>query len=201
MKTILNIILYAITIPTLNAASVIINWSITTDPVRVLRNFSGTALSTGTAASGDGTLLQLGYYDMATITSPFTGSWIVLATSSMGDDGIGVAGRFSTTSTLVSGAFTAPTVNTPLAIRFYDGSSVGTSIFFNAVSATDGTWNFVNPTDPSPVLNLVIDKGFPIVFESGELGAFATKLVIPEPSHVILVLIGGVVSLSRRRRK
>lgn len=201
MKTILNIIFCLITISNLNAASLIINWSITTNPVRLLGNFSGAALSAGTAASGDGTLLQLGYYDMATTASPFSGSWIVLATSSIGDDGIGVAGRFSTTSTLVSGSFTAPSVNTPLAIRFYDGSSVGTSLFFNAVSATNGTWNFVNPSDPFPVLNLVIDKGFPVVFQSGEVGAFATRIFIPEPSNVILVMIGGIVSLTRRQRK
>lgn len=201
MKTLFAIAFAAITIPSIEAASVIVNWSTASDPTRLLLDHNGDPLSAGTSASGDGTLLQLGYHDMATTATPFAGSWVVLATTSMGDDGVDVAGKFSTTSILNSGSFTQPAIGTPLAIRFYDGTSVGSSTYFNAVSVTNGAWNFKSPSDPAAVLNLVIDKGSSTVFEGGLLGDFSTIRPIPEPSHVILVVIGGVISLSRRRRK
>lgn len=139
------------------AASVIINWSVTSDPTRNLENRVALPLSAGSSALGDGTLVQLGYYSSATQASPFSGIWVTLATTSIGDDLVDVSGKFATTSTLIGGAFAAPAVGTPLAVRFFDGVSVATSSYFNAVSDSSGGWNFVAPTDPTPNINIVID--------------------------------------------
>jgi hypothetical protein len=168
---------------------------------RRLVNRTASPLSAGTAASGDGTLLELGYYTLASIANPFAGNWMVLATSTMGDDGIEVAGRFSTTTILGANISPSLTGATPLAIRFYDGTSIGNSNYFNTISNSSGTWNYITPTDPAPILNLAIDKSNAIVFESNGQGAFSTVLPIPEPSQILLVMIGGFVSLARRRRE
>lgn len=90
---------------------------------------------------------------MASVSSPFNGFWTVLSTSTMGDDGVEVAGQFSTTSVLGDGALPGLTSATPLSIRFYDGTSVANSTYFNAVSNTSGAWNYIAPNDPAPVLN------------------------------------------------
>jgi hypothetical protein len=182
------------------AASVIINWSITSDPTRNLENRVALPLSAGSSALGDGTLVQLGYYSSATQASPFSGTWVTLATTSMGDDSVNISGKFATTSTLIGGNFSAPAVGTPLGVRFFDGISVATSSYFNVVSDSSGGWNFVAPTVPAPIINIVIDKATGIVFLSGEVGAFQTRLAIPEPSLSLLIGL-AVTSLLFRRRK
>jgi hypothetical protein len=184
-----------------NAASLIVNWSMTPSDGRQLTNRTASPLSAGSALSGDGTLLELGYYSMASVSDPFAGSWTILSTSTMGDDGIEVAGRFSTSSILGGGALPGLTSSTPLAIRFYDGTSVANSTYFNAVSNTSGSWNYITPNDPSPVLNLAIDKGASIVFQNGLSGTFSTQIAIPEPSAILLCFLGAAISLLSRHRK
>ena len=202
MKSLFTILSFAsLQVCSIQAASVIINWSVTSDPTRNLENHIALPLSAGSAATGDGTLVQLGYYSSATQVTPFAGTWVTLATTSMGDDSVNISGKFATTSTLVGGAFAAPSVGTPLAIRFFDGVSVGTSSYFNAVSNISGGWNFVAPTDPTLSLNMVIDKTSDIVFQSGEVGAFQTRLAIPEPSSLLLIGVATSTLLLRRRRE
>ena len=181
------------------AASLVINWSMVPSDGRQLTNRTTSPLSAGTAIAGDGTLLELGYYSMASISNPFAGSWMVLSTSSIGDNGIEVAGRFSTSSVLGDAAFPGLTTSTPFSIRFYDGTSVANSTYFNAVSNVSGAWNYITPNDPAPILNLAIAKEVSTVFQG--TGDFRTVIPIPEPSHMILVMLGGVVALSRRRRE
>lgn len=200
MKNLFSIAVFAVTIANLHAASVIVNWSIATDPVRRLVDSTGVPLSAGTSLPGDGTLVQLGYYDLATMANPFSGAWVILATTSMGDNGVEVAGKFSTSSLLSDGSFLAPAVGTPLAIRFYDGTSVSSSSFYNAVSVSDGTWNFINPSDPAAVLNLVIDKGASTVFEGGIFSDFKTTRPIPEPSSLCLMALATASFLLVRSR-
>jgi hypothetical protein len=183
------------------AASVIINWSVTSDPTRNLENRVALPLSAGSSAVGDGTLVQLGYYSSATQVTPFSGTWVTLATTTMGDDTVDISGKFATTSTLVGGAFVAPAVGTPLAVRFFDGISVATSSHFNVVSDSSGGWNFVAPADPTPNINIVIDKTAGIVFQSGEVGAFQTRLAIPEPSLSLLIGVAATSLLFRRRKE
>jgi len=192
--------MFAFTTLAANAATVVINWSVTTDPIRVLLDKTSTPLSSGTSASGDGTLLQLGYYSLATVSNPFRGSWVTLASSTMGDDGVELAGKFSTSSILGAPPFPAPSVGTPLAVRFFDGASVETSSYFNSVSNTSGAWNFIAPTDPSPVINIVIDKDTNIRFEAMG-GAFSTQLAVPEPSPFLLASMALSFSVLIRRRQ
>lgn len=201
MKTSFTVLCLLLLVITANAASLVINWSMNPSDGRRLVNRTASPLSAGTTASGDGTLLELGYYSMASISNPFSGDWMVLASSSIGDDGVEVAGRFSTTTILGTSVFPSLTTSTPLSIRFYDGTTVANSSYFNAVSNSNGSWNYVVPTDPAPVLNLAIDKLPTIVFESVGPGAFSTVLPIPEPSHILLVVVGGFIAVSRRLRE
>lgn len=179
------------------AATIRINWS--TD--RTLVNVGTSPLNAGTAADGDGALLQLGYYSSATLSNPFAGNWVVIATSSVGDSGVNRAGRFSTTTTLTEGSFIAPAIGTPLSIRFYDGFTAGTSTYFNAVSDPAGAWNWSSPTEPGSVLNLDITKGTS-VYQDGMLSAYKTsiRVGVPEPS-ITLSLMGSCALLALRRRR
>ncbi|RYZ18140.1 MAG: PEP-CTERM sorting domain-containing protein, partial [Sphingobacteriales bacterium] len=181
------------------SATVVVNWSVASDPVRKLVNNSSVPLSAGTSAAGDGTLLQLGFYSTATLSNPFSGTWVVLASTTMGDDGVNIDGKFSTSTILGSGTFTEPAVGTPLSIRFYDGTSVSTSSYFNSVSNISGAWNYIAPADVPPVISMVIDKDSGVVFD-GAFGDFKTVRPIPEPSHAVLVLLAGIPILLRRRR-
>jgi hypothetical protein len=201
MKTVFTLFTSCILAVSAKAASLIVNWSMTPSDGRELTNRTGIPLSAGTPAAGDGTLLELGYYSMATASNPFAGSWTVLSSSTMGDNGIEVAGRFSTSSILGDAVLPGLTTSTPLSIRYYDSASFATSTYFNAVSNTSGAWNYVIPIDPSLTINLAIDKNVSIVFQGGVEGAFRTVVPIPEPSHMILVLVGGFIALSRRRRE
>lgn len=182
-----------------DSATLVINWSVATDPVRKLVNNNSVPLSAGTSAAGDGTLLELGFYTTATVSNPFSGSWVVLASTTMGDDGVNINGKFSTSTVLSSGIFSEPAIGTPLAIRFYDGTSVGNSSYFNSVSNTNGTWNYVAPAEVSPVVSMVIDKVSGVVFD-GAFGDFKTVRPIPEPSYVALILLAVIPMLLGRRR-
>ena len=199
MKSLAALLIFSITAPKLMAASIVINWSISEE--RVLYDWNAIPLSTGTSAPGDGTLLQLGYYDLATAANPFLGSWVVLATTSMGDDSLETAGQFATTSILGAGSFSEPAPGTPLAIRFNDGTTIENSSYYNTASRADGTWDFVSPSEDAPVLNLVITKTPTTPFESGPSGYFMTYLRIPEPSAFLLAVTGAAAMGMRRNRK
>jgi len=113
-----------------------------------LRDQNGKTLSAGAPASGDGTVVQLGYYSRATAAAPFEGTFIpltgqgaansALTTTSIGDASGGPDGRFSLASpfeadSLVSG-FNLPPAGTPLSVRFFNGKTIASSTHFNAVS-------------------------------------------------------------------
>ena len=198
MKTFYTTLIFAIATVAANAATVSINWSIATGVYR-LENKTLSPLSNGTAAAGDGTLIQLGYYSLASLANPFAGSWVTLASTTMGDDGIEQPGKFGTTTILGGTPFSAPAVGTPLAVRFFDGTSEASSSYFNAVANTGGAWNFVAPNDPAPAITIVIDKDPNIKFQSVG-GAFSTQLAIPEPSSFLLASLALSLSVVVRRR-
>jgi len=200
MKIATQMFFLSLLLPSAQAATVIVNWSVASNPSALLLDSVSNPLSAGSAASGDGTLVQLGYYDQAIIANPFRGNWVILASTAMGDAGLEIAGRFSTTTILGGTPFAEPPSGTPLAIRFYDGTSEATSTYFNAVGNTNGGWNFVPPSDPASVMNLVIDKVSGIKFQSGDV--FKTQIAIPEPSAILLAAVALSFSvLSRRRQK
>lgn len=199
MKTFYSALIFTISTLAADAATVVINWSVSSNPSALLLDSNSIPLSAGSPAAGDGTLVQLGYYDQAIITNPFRGNWVVLASTTMGDVGLEVSGRFSTTTILGGTPFAEPSAGTPLAIRFYDGTSEATSTYFNAVGNTSGVWNFVTPSDPAPVMNIVIDKVSGIKFQSGDV--FKTQIAIPEPSSLLLASVALSFSVLTRRRQ
>lgn len=173
-----------------------------------LRDNSGNLLSGGAAITQhDGAVVQIGYYALATTLDPFAGNWVAMTgpgtayLNTIGDGGPGVAGRIKTTSifSLGSLAFSEPSNTTPLAVRFYDSTSIATSTYFNAVSNTTGSWNWVTPTDPQPFIGLLLsDPGF--VWQDGSASAFRTTIPIPEPSSSALLALHGLGALAVRRR-
>ena len=148
-------------------------------------NFGGTLLSAGTAADGDGTVIQLGYYDGATVANKFAGTWHALtgagSLNTGGNTGSGLA--FNTTAIGGIGGGAAPggsgifgfslvfdsavtgtfndlpgSTTIPLAIKFYDGASIAASSYFNVVS--NAAWLWKTPISPDPLpptINLSFD--------------------------------------------
>lgn len=186
------------------AASTLVNWqnSVGTE----LRNFTGTLLTSGTDNSDDGAILQLGYYTMATTLNPFAGSWVPLTGkgsgnplySTVGDKAL-ADGRFDIGNSFFTATANLPNAGTPLAIRFYDSTSISSSTYFNAVSNTTGAWNWITPVDPRPTMTISLsDPG--IVWHDGPASAFRTTIPIPEPSSsALLALLSlGVVAVRRR---
>jgi hypothetical protein len=150
-----------------------------------LRNFGGTLLSAGGAGDGDGTVVQLGYFDGASAGSNFTGTWRPLTgegslntggntgsglpfnTTSIGDIGggadpfgSGIFGFSLVFDSSVAGTFNDLPLSTsiPLAIRFYDGASIASSTFYNTVSNDAWLWKLpATPAPLPPIINMSFD--------------------------------------------
>lgn len=169
-----------------------------------LKDMSGNLLTAGTASAGDGAILQLGYYSAATAADPFAGAWIVMAGSDTIGDKSGdlSAGKFSLSYQFKDDYKFIPVAGTPLAIRFYDSTSLATANYFNCVSNTNGTWNWAGGT-PEPTITLTFSTTSPTqVWQGGAASAFRTTLAVPEPSGVLLAMIGlGPLAGMRRRRE
>lgn len=176
-----------------NSATVTVHWSTT----ERLGGFGSSPLGAGTSADGDGALLQLGYFSNGTQAFPFAGHWIVLATGSVGDQGVDRAGFFSITTILSAGSFVEPAVGTPLGVRFYDGTTIGTSIFYNTAANIDGSGLWIPPGDPSPIIALTLAKE-PTVTEDG-VGWFRTAIPVPEPGSVALCCMAAGLFFRRGR--
>lgn len=171
----------------------------------VLSDNGGKPLSAGTAINGDGTILQLGYYSNATTINPFAGAWVLMSgpgtvfQTTIGDADQ-TAGGFKLDLVFTEGAldFTAPAVGTPLALRFYDSTSIATATYFNAVSDTTGVFNWVAPSDPQSSASLTfLTDG--IVWQGGAGSASHTTIVVPEPSCFLLSVLGLGALFVRRR--
>lgn len=172
----------------------------------VFKNNGGVALSSGTAADGDGTILQLGYYTAATIADPFAGNWVPMTgpgtsfQTTMGDSGNNPNGVFKLSLLFTAGSlgFTAPPDGTPLALRFYDSNSIATSTYFNAVSDTTGVFNWASPAEPKSTADLLfLTSG--VVWQDGPSSSFRTTIAVPEPSCLLLGSLGlGALAVRRR---
>ena len=132
---------------------IVIHWSSETVSGHpdILTDANGTALSAGGSGNGDGCLVTLGYFDQASAGNPFLGTWIPLTHGTrIGDSSSGYGfedGMFSFTTvfTRLSDSVTVypyrpasysvttphtieqniPQANTPICIRFYDGTDTG----------------------------------------------------------------------------
>lgn len=169
-----------------------------------LKDRNGTLLTAGTSAAGDGAIIQLGYYTGATQASPFIGTWVPLTgpgtmlTTTIGD--LGQAdGKFNLGHHFQSDSPNVPAIGTPLAIRFYDGTSLETANYFNCVSNTGGYWNWTLGT-PEPTLTVSF-KTPPeaLVWQDGAASAFRTTIPIPEPSAWLLLSAAAGLCIRRKR--
>jgi PEP-CTERM motif len=204
-----------------------------------LHSGSDVALTGGNSMiDGDGAVLQLGYFTGATSGSnAFTGTWVPLsgqtslntalvpgadpatetyAQTSIGDrhnffagDGTFALSLTFTVGDAMSGN-SLPPAGTILAIRFYNGTSLLTSSYYNTVSngaTSNNTWAWAAPTSSNPLVNVSLSLNDPsLVWESVVLDsqsantAFHTTIAIPEPSTLALVCLGLVgVPLGYRR--
>ncbi len=174
-----------------------------------LKNEAGVLLTRGVGnVVGDGAVLQIGYYTQATLLDPFQGHWIPITgqgtpyPTSVGDSGY-PDGWTKSVNFLVAGTlgFVEPLAGTPLALRFYDSTTLVASAYFNAVAATDGTFTWAAPSDPMTFIGITLPKNR-IVWQDGPDSAYRTTIAIPEPSSgIILTFTAGLFATRRRRSK
>ena len=147
---------------------IVIHWSSETVSGHpdILTDANGTALSAGGSGNGDGCLVTLGYFDQASAGNPFLGTWIPLTHGTrIGDSSSGYGfedGMFSFTTvfTRLSDSVTVypyrpasysvttphtieqniPQANTPICIRFYDGTDTGLTARYNTVTGSGWVW-------------------------------------------------------------
>lgn len=187
-------------------------------PTRPLLNSAGVALSAGTAASGDGTVLQLGYYSGGSASTPFVGTFIpltgegspdvVLQKTSIGDSGVSANGGFSVSTNFNAGTAVfqgiPPAAGTPLVIRFYDSTSIATAKNYNAVSG-GVNWQWKAPTE-APGSFVILSLADPsLTWLGGALSKFRTAIPVPAgftappagspaDSQEIPAIVGGALS-------
>ena len=192
MKTLLLLFVLAGT-----AAATVVEWS--NDIFTQLTDSSGTPLSAGMSGPGDGTILRLGYFDLATDANPFSGNFVVLAGGTIGDKGEGELGdgRFDLEANFIPGV-PLPAEGMPLAIRFYDAPPKSTPRFFNTVSNEQGLWNWRNGSNEIVQVTLTYPG---LVWEGGAESAFRTTIPVPvpEPSAGSLIITTMIVLAWRRR--
>lgn len=192
---------------------------------RILRDSVSTALTAGTIASGDGAVVQIGYYVGATVSNNFGNagaSWVALSgagslfgvTTTIGDTNANgaVNGKiFTDDLNLFTGTnggandSLLPASGQVLSIRIYNTISLGTATFFNAVS--NNTWLWASPANSpnQPLIALFLDDPG-LVAQSGSSVATAgtnvqtTISTTPEPTSAALIMV-GLVSLAARRRR
>jgi hypothetical protein len=184
-----------------------------------------TPLSGGTTADGDGFVLQLGYFTGAN----FTGTFIPLSgegsantgiipgsvpaeqynKTSIGDLNVNGAGNgtFALSLDFIAGDLLTgnnlPANGTQLAIRFYNGTTMASSTFYNTV--TDSLWVWKSPATPPASVTLSLNDAS-LVWESIVRGqaastAFHTTIsAIPEPSTYALMCLGALGMMVLRRR-
>jgi len=132
-----------------------------------------------------GSVIELGYFDDATIHDLFAGAWTPL----IGPDapkanrsippivsghGGEPAGQFSWCRTFFAGIDALPPVGRPLALRFIDHASTAGAFFHNTVSHP--SWWFREPRSPGPAFVFLSLEETGLRWESGPDGAFRTVM-------------------------
>jgi hypothetical protein len=194
-----------------------------------LHGGSDVALSGGTTADGNGTVLQLGYFTGAN----FSGTFIPLSgetslnnaiisgsvppeaynKTSIGDlNGNGAGdGTFALSLNFVSGNANSgnslPSAGTRLALRFYNNTTIAGSSFYNTV--TDSQWLWLAPNTPPSSVAISLNDS-PLIWESiaaqGQAPntAFHTTIstaAVPEVSTMICPLLAGAALIFHALRR
>ena len=151
-----------------NEQQIVIHWTSETDlsSAILLKDRNGTHLDAGSSSNGDGVLVTLGYFDLATTANPFTGTWIPLTFGTrLGDSSSGYGytdGTFSFTTVFTKNSnvvnvypnepasynvnsqitieSNAPPTNHPICVRFYDRTITGPSARYNTVTGPQWKW-------------------------------------------------------------
>jgi len=177
-------------------------------------NEAGTPLTGGTAALGDGSIIQLGYFntsidDPSAVWTPIAG----LGTSGIinGHDlrvgdfsgGFDVGNGFFSVDVTFSDSDTLeglPTADTQLAVRFYDttdASSLNTAKF-NTV--TNANFKYEAFSDPSSGTDIDLASTSTNIWQDSANPFKTTITAVPEPSSFALLGLGGMALLFRRRK-
>ncbi len=182
-----------------------------------------TVLSAGNATTaGDGDVLRLGYFQNATASNLFgngtfvplsgAGSTDTYTSTTIGDDPGAANGggtfamqlNFSTAAGSSIGN-NLPSAGTPLAIEFFNGTTLANSTAFNAVS--DSLWTWVAPQTPPSVVAMSFDDyaQSPLAWLGGDASAFYTSQpltnAVPEPAPTFALAVGGLVALLGLKRR
>ena len=192
-------------------------------------------LTAGPVGDGNGAVLQLGYYSTATAANNFSGTWIPLSgegslntaiifgssppemynQTSIGDLTVRFAGPATFALQLsfrqgdpTSGNSLPSSTTIPLALRFYNNTTIGTSTHYNVVSDDDWLWE-----NPAPQVNTIdislndVGLEWQSIFEGqAATTAFHTSIplaAVPEPGSIAAAILAGATVLLgalRRRR-
>jgi len=192
-----------------------------------LLSLDGTPLTAGTLGTGDGAIIQIGYFkDVPVEMDPFSDydalEWSRFQPltgvgspnearhlTSIGDYGSPFSGPFgffyyesapiTFDDTLDEGLPGDYPVR--MGIRFYDGTTLEGSSGYNTVSSGDDLWLLEIPQSGPDSTFLNMDEHV-LAWESGPSGAFRTSLaVVPEPRTTCFLLAGMLCLLRFARRR
>ena len=193
---------------------------------RLLRDNTGAALTPGVLGTDhDGAVVQIGYFQSATVGNNFGNGTFVALTgegsvfgvlpTTIGDsfNNGTIAGQyFSDPINLFAGTNGGandglfPAVNTPLSIRFYNKTTIALSTFSETVSNNLWLWKAPANSPSQPIINLSFDsagllaRSGAVVATPGSNINTSTPTAAPEPTSAALLLVGLVSLASRRRR-
>lgn len=194
---------------------------------RLLRDNASVALTPGVLATDhDGAVVQIGYFQTATVGNnfgngtfvPLTGEGSVfgVAPTTIGDsvnNGTLAGQYFSDPINLFAGTNGGvndglfPAVNTPLSIRFYNNTTIALSSFRETVSNNLWLWKAPANAPSQPIINLsfnsaglLAQSGTVVATPGTNISTNTPTAAAPEPTAAALLMVGLVSLVSRRRR-
>lgn len=223
-KSLLLFLTTSIALCEMAGAAALVTVAVSTDS-RSLQNASGVALSGGNPViDGDGTAVQIGYYQGATANTIFFGNgdettFVTLIGAgsvlglnlTVGDSVVNAPANgeiFADINVIGSSAF-YPAAGVPLVMRFFSSTSVSGSPFFQVISNL--AWKWVAPVNLPSIAR--VDMNFDIPGMASRNGAAisadgtpiraatANPLFVPEPTSFLLLSSVGVIAFARRNRK